>query len=189
MRLKSIALIFSLLSVPFLNSYSQSINPKWETDLSQLMDKFLECANGSKENLGCSSYVGESLAKVYKINALYSDKAKRYLMLNEMASLFSESSQWKLLGHAYEQKTLTEAQELANAHKAVVAVYTTEEGIKHVAIIVPGELQFSGTWGFQVPNSVSFVLNEPSKSYVSKGLSYAFARNMMKDVTLYSKNY
>lgn len=186
---RAFLLILIALVTSLTTTYGQSLNPNWKTDVTKLMDQFVDCASGTTENQVCSSFVGESVAKVYKVNALYSDKAKRYLMFNEMLKQFSESSQWTVLGHAYDQKALVTAQERANANKAVVAVYTTDEGIKHVALILPGELQFSGTWGFEVPNSASFVLNDPSKSYVSKQLSYAFARNMIKDVTLYCKNY
>ena len=150
----------------------------------------MSCTSSSSDTYPCSTFITESVAKVYKLDgALYSEKSKRYLQLKEVSQQLTESGQWSVLGHAYDQKALTEAQSLANAKKAVIAVYATADGVAHVAVILPGELQYSGTWGFQVPNSASFVLNDPSKSYVGKGLSYAFARNMIKDVTLYSRKY
>jgi hypothetical protein len=172
------------------STYGQSLNTNWQKDLTTLMDQFMSCTSSSPDTYSCSALIAESVAKVYKLNgALYSEKSKRYLQLKEVSQQLAESSQWSVIGHAYDQKALTEAQELANAKKAVIAVYATPDGIAHLALILPGELQYSGTWGFQVPNSASFVLNDPSKSYVGKGLSYAFARNMIKDVTLYSKKY
>lgn len=187
-------LFIALAALAFLSSSitspAQGIHATWQKDLTALMDQFLSCTSSSTDTYPCSAYITESVAKVYKLNgALYSEKSKRYLHLKEVSKQLLETNQWTLIGHAYDQKTLTEAQELANAKKAVIAVYTTPEGVSHVAVILPGELQFSGTWGFQVPNSASFVLSDPSKSYVGKGLSYAFARNMIKDVTLYSKKY
>jgi hypothetical protein len=186
-----LATLFVLAPVFFsLSTQGQSLNTNWEKDLTALMDQFMSCTSSSSDSYSCSALITESVAKVYKLNnALYSEKSKRYLHLKEVSQQLAESSQWTLLGHAYEQKALTEAQDLANAKKAVIAVYTTTEGVSHVAVILPGELQYSGTWGFQVPNSASFVLSEPSKSYVNKGLSYAFARNMIKDVKLYGKKY
>lgn len=172
------------------SSQGQSINANWQKDLTALMDQFISCTSSSSDTYPCSAFITESVAKVYKLDgALYSDKSKRYLQLKEISQQLTEGGQWTVIGHAYDQKALNEAQSLANAKKAVIAVYHTPEGVGHVALILPGELQYSGTWGFQVPNSASFVLNEPSKSYVGKGLSYAFARNMIKDVTLYSKKY
>jgi len=172
------------------STHGQSLNANWQKDLTVLLDQFMSCTGSSSDTYSCSALITESVAKVYKLDgALYSEKSKRYLQLKEVSQQLTESGQWTVLGHAYEQKTLTEAQSLANARKAVIAVYATTDGVAHVAVIRPGELQYSGTWGFQVPNSASFVLNDPSKSYVGKGLSYAFARNMIKDVTLYAKKY
>jgi hypothetical protein len=186
-----LATLFVLAPVFFsISTQGQSLNTNWEKDLTVLMDQFMSCTSSSSDSYSCSALITESVAKVYKLNnALYSEKSKRYLHLKEVSQQLAEASQWTLLGHAYEQKALTEAQDMANAKKAVIAVYTTTEGVSHVAVILPGELQYSGTWGFQVPNSASFVLSEPSKSYVNKGLSYAFARNMIKDVKLYGKKY
>lgn len=183
--------LFTIVFTLTLNvSPGQSINPNWKKEVNTLLEQFLSCASAAPDNnYNCSSYISESLAKIYKIGNIYDDKAKRYKLMNEIAPLIEESSQWTLLGNAYEQPILDQAQTLANGNKAVIAVYKTSEGIKHIAVVLPGELQFSGTWGFKVPNSASFVLNEPSKSYVEKGLSYAFTRNMIKDVKLYSKKY
>lgn len=169
--------------------FGQSINTNWKKDLNVLLEEYLKCAGSSENNYGCSAFISESIAKVYKVNNVYVDKLKRYKLMNEMSEVIAEPAQWTLLGHAYDQKILDQAQTLANANKAVVAVYNTPEGVKHIALILPGDLQFSGTWGFKVPNSASFVLNDPTKSFVEKGLSYAFTRNMIKDVKLYSKNY
>jgi hypothetical protein len=178
------ALVFSTCS-----AWSQSINPNWNRDLTALHDKFITCTSSGTDTAPCSSLISESIAKTYKVSGLYSDKTKQYLQVKEMAALISDTKQWTQIGHAYDQKTLTDAQDLANAHKAVVAVYTTPEGVSHIALVLPGELQTSGSWGFKVPNSASFVLSDPSKSYVSKPLSYAFTRNMIKDVVLYVKKY
>jgi hypothetical protein len=171
------------------SSYSQSINANWNKDLTALLEKFISCTGASTDTYPCSSFTSESIAKTYKISGLYSDKTKQYLPLKETAKQISDPTKWTLLGHAYDQKILTDAQEFANDHKAVIAIYTTPDGVSHIALILPGELQVSGSWGFKVPNSASFVLNEPSKSYVGKGLSYAFTRNMIKDVMLYVKKY
>jgi len=191
MSIVRLAALTVLASVVFsMSSQGQSLNANWQKDLTALMDQFMSCTSSSSDTYTCSAFITESVAKVYKLDGtLYSDKSKRYLHLKEVSQQLTDGGQWSVIGHAYDQKVLNEAQSLANAKKAVIAVYNTPEGVGHVAVILPGELQYSGTWGFQVPNSASFVLNDPSKSYVSKGLSYAFARNMIKDVTLYSKKY
>jgi hypothetical protein len=108
---------------------------------------------------------------------------------NEISGFIKNSEKWTLLGHSYEQATLNTAQEYANAKKAVVAVYSNAEGVGHVVVITPGQLRASGTWGLNVPSAVSFFVNDPAKSFVDKGLSYAFAKNMQKDVLIYVRKY
>jgi hypothetical protein len=184
----SVVLLLVVLSI-VSSSNAQSINSNWKQDMNSLLEKFMSCTGSGSDTYTCSAFISESINKVYKVNGLYSDKSKRYLQLKEVAKNFDDASQWTPLGHAYDQKVLDEAQQLANAKKAVVAVYKTAKGVSHVALILPGEVQFSGTWNFKVPNSASFVLNDPSKSYVGKGLSYAFSRAMIKDVFLYVKKY
>lgn len=178
-----------VLIIIVTSSNAQSINSNWKKDMSALLEKFMTCTSSGSDSYTCSAFISESINKVYKVNGLYSDKSKRYLQLKEIAKNFDDASQWTQLGHAYDQKVLSDAQDLANANKAVVAVYKTADGVSHIALILPGEIQFSGTWNFKVPNSASFVLNDPSKSYVGKGLSYAFSRTMIKDVFLYVKKY
>jgi hypothetical protein len=168
----------------------QSINKNWNQELNRSLQEFIKCKNENTEGINtCSKFVGESLNLVYNVNDFYSPSSKRYLINSEIVDFLKNSKKWKLLGHAYEQKALDEAQMLANSNKAVVAIYINEENLGHVAVILPGEMKLSGTWGFSVPNSASFFINEPEKSYIEKGLSYAFARQMVRQVLLYTRNY
>ncbi len=92
------------------------------------------------------------------------------------------------MGHGYDQKVLLQAQKHANAGKATIAIYINEAGIGHIAMILPGEMKPSGTWGFQVPNSASFFATTPEKSYIEKGSSYAYERPQIKGVMIYGRN-
>jgi len=160
----------------------QTLNPNWNAELKTSLEEFLRC----KEN--CSRYIGQSLNTVYKVNDFYSTKLNRYMVVSEIAAFLKSSDKWTMLGPAYDQKTLTIAQEHANAKKAVVAVYLNPEGYGNVVIITPGELQPSGSWGLRVPNAASFFASQPDKSFVDKGLSFAFGKNLMKDILIYSRN-
>ena len=111
------------------------------------------------------------------------------MMAGEIATYLKDSKQWALLGPSYDQKILKQAQDNANAKKAVVAVYMNETGIGHVVVITPGQLQPSGSWGLSVPNAASFFATQPDKSFVDKGLSFAFNKAMLKDVMIYTRNY
>lgn len=88
-----------------------------------------------------------------------------------------------------DQEILNKAQSLANAKKAVVAIYQNAVGAGHLVLVIPGEVQQSGSWGLQVPNVASFFLPEPERSFVDKGLSYAFTKNMIRDIAIYVRNY
>jgi len=165
---------------------AQSLNPNWNSDLKNSLRQFLACSGGSQ---ACSKFLGESLNTVYKVNDFYSTKSGRYMTASEIASYLKETKQWNLLGHSYDQKVLSQAQDFANAKKAVVAVYMDETGLGHVVVITPGQLQPSGSWGLNVPNAASFFPAQPDKSFVDKGLSFAFGKSMLKGVTIYVRNY
>ena len=171
-------------------SFGQSLNVSWEKDLMASFDEFLSCTSTTEGDLDiCGVYTGESLSTVYQVKDFYSKRLGRYLVASEIAKFLKENKQWTVLGHAYEQIVLTEAQKYANEKKAVLAVYLNDEGLGHAALILPGELQPSGSWSMRVPNSSSFFADQPDKSYVGKRLSYAFVKNMIKDVLIYARNY
>ena len=185
---KSALTVIMLTTLSFA-AHSQSLNANWKQDLTNAMKTFLGCQDTLNKNSGCSKFLGESLHIVYRINDFYSQKTGRYMTASEIASFLKSSNQWKLLGPSYDQKTLTKAQEHANAKKAVVAVYTSTFGSSHVVLINPGVLQSSGSWGLSVPTATSFPLSQPEKSFVDKGLSFAFGKLLMKDVSIYVRNY
>jgi len=181
-----LAAVFLMLTS---SSFGQSLNENWKKDLAASYEQFIQCTNSPGEKYQCSRFIGESIAKVYKTNVFFSDKQSRFLHINEISKAMVENGQWMQIGHAYEQTALDEAQKQANANKPVIAVYNTPSGIGHIALILPGKLQYSGSWGFNVPNAASFLFNDSEKSFVDKGLSYAFSKSMIKDVVLYTRKY
>lgn len=172
-------------------SFGQSINANWEQELTTAVEAFKNCDQTMVNNVNpCSKYIGESFKTVYNVNDFYSEKLGRYLTGTEIIKYLKSSNQWKVLGYAYDQKVLNEAHDYANAKKAVMAVRIDEvENIGGVSIILPGELVKSGYWGYNVPNSASFFINEPHESYLNEGLSYAFRRTMIRTVVIYGRIY
>ena len=168
--------------------HAQNLNANWNNDLKSALQEFLTCKDTPGDNNRCSRFIGQALNTVYKVNDFYSPKLNRYMAVNEIADFLKGSDKWTLLGHAYEQKVLTSAQENANGKKAVVAVYVNAAGVGNVVIVTPGALQKSGSWNLDVPNSASFFASQPDKSFVDKGLSFAFGKNLMKDILIYSRN-
>ncbi|WP_185152626.1 hypothetical protein, partial [Fulvivirga aurantia] len=165
------------------SGFAQKFNSNWEADLKSVLTEFEKCKDA------CFEAQGLALNKVYNIDDFYSEKNKRYFTTNEMADYLKENGNWTNLGPAYDTKALVKAQELANQKKATIAIYMGDDGLGHMALIVPGSLSPSGSWQRQVPNSVSFLSSDPSKSYIGKGLSYAFTKNMLKHVVIYARNY
>lgn len=180
--------IVSLLIIITSSVYGQGLNPNWNSDLKNSLQQFLTCQRTQDEQ-ACAKYLGESLQTVYKIKDFYSPKLGRYMKAGEIATYLKETKQWTKAGHAYEQNVLKLAQDQANSKKAVVAVYMNQEGIGHVVVITPGELQRSGSWGLDVPNAASFFLTQPDKSFVDKSLAFAFGKTMLKDIVIYTRNY
>nr|WKN35372.1 hypothetical protein K4G66_23640 [Tunicatimonas sp. TK19036] len=171
-------------------SYAQTINREWNGELEGEIQQFKNCDNTSKIGLNsCHAFIGKTLKTVYRVNDFYSKDKNRYMVVSEIYSYLENSKQWTLLGKGYEQEALEKAQKLANQNKAVVAVYLTDAGIGHLAYILPGQLQPSGSWGFKVPNSAAYFSSEPEKSYMNKGLSYSFPRSVITKVQLYARNY
>jgi hypothetical protein len=186
--INSLKFCFTLLLILSADTTrGQSVNSNWKESLSLFLDEFMKCT--SSGGAPCSKFIGESVQKVYKISDFYAQENERYMTVSEIASFLKNSKQWSLLGPSYQQATLTTAQTYANEKKAVVAVYLNSAGVGHVALIIPGELRPSGSWGLSAPSAASFFPAEPEKSFVDKALSYGFAKNMLKDVLIYGRNY
>jgi hypothetical protein len=169
-------------------AYGQGVNPNWKQELKVNLNKFLQCTAGG-EKTACTNFVGESLKVVYKVDDFYNKKAERYMTASEITEYLKTSRNWSSLGVSYDQEVLNRAGELANARKAVVAVYSNSAGIGHIVLITPGEMSTSGSWGLKVPAAASFFTTEPAKSFTDKALSFAFSKQMLKDVTIYSRKY
>jgi hypothetical protein len=185
LHLKVVLVAFSL-TISLHGALAQTLNGTWKQDMTASLEKFLQCPAGTGQ---CNDFMGESLNKIYKVNDFYIQKSGRYMLALEISQFLKESDKWTPLGPSYDQKVLSTAQENANAKKAVVAVYMNAAGVGHVVIITPGQLQSSGSWGLNVPNVVSFFPSQPEKSFVDKGLSFAFGKNLMKDITIYARKY
>ncbi|MEM8568543.1 MAG: hypothetical protein AAGF85_18950 [Bacteroidota bacterium] len=179
--LKSISIILMVQSAAF----AQTITSNWQNKLETALSDFKSCM-AQNDNISCKSAVGESIKSIYNINDFYNNG---HATAMEIANAIDNKTTWKKLGQAYNQEVLTQAQELANSKKPVLAVYKGEDGITaHVVMILPGELQPSGSWNLRVPTVASFFTHEPEKSFVDKSLAYAFSKTMLLRIELYARN-
>ncbi|WGH75490.1 hypothetical protein P8625_15705 [Tenacibaculum tangerinum] len=185
--MKTIYAILALL----LTSHAvtaQELNPNWKSDLTNMLHEFLQCNEPIDDISPCNKFVSEALQSAYGVNDFYSTEKNRHLIANEIYSYLKTSSKWTLLGKASDQNTLNNAQGYANLKKAVVAVYKGDVH-GHIALILPGTLSQSSTWNLKVPNSASFFIYKPNKSYIGKKMSFAFSSTDKDKVLLYGRNY
>lgn len=188
MKVRAFITTVMALIVSFTLS-GQSINEDWKKELTNSLHQFMQCEAPIDDQSPCNIFVGESLKVVYEINDFYSSSKQRYLLANEIYDFLEGSDKWTLLGNGSEQSALNNAQGYANLKKAVVAVYKAKVGHGHIALVLPGNLVDSGKWAVKVPNSASFFLNKPAKSYINQKLSMAFSKDIKGEVKLYGRNY
>lgn len=177
----------SLLLCPYF-AHAQSLNGNWKSAMDQKLNTFGECARTAESPALCFRFSGESVKEIYNTNDFYDSEKQRYMMINEIYQHLEGNENWELLGKGYDQAALQKGQEHANAGRAVVAIKKEEnDNYGHMAIIVPGELDTSGSWGLRVPKAASFFTHQPDKSFVNKKLSYAFTPRDQGHILIYAK--
>lgn len=126
----------------------------------------------SKTDASCRSFLAQSVEHIYGIKDFGSDA--NFASAAEIGKRVSTDATWEHIGSASDPEVLKKAVSSANCGQAVLAVMTADAG-GHVAMILPGAMSPSGGWKMDVPNSASFFMNNPAKSYTGKPLSFAFA--------------
>jgi len=179
--MKKIAIVCSGL---LLITAAYSFTADWKTSLTQMQSDFISCKSQNK-GAECKTYVAKALKAIYGISDFdASNKPGGALDINAVANYIKKDSKWKLLGDASSQDILKQAQDDANNNKAVVAMMVSDNGADHIAIIAPGTLTACGS--LKYPNSISFFINNPDKSYISKPLAYSF--KSMDGIKIYARN-
>lgn len=163
---------------------ASSFTSDWKTNLTQMLSDFTSCKSQNK-GAECKTYVAKALKAIYGITDFdASGKPGGALDINAVANYIKKDSKWKALGDASSQDVLKQAQDAANNNKAVVAMMVSDNGADHIAIIAPGTLVACGS--LKYPNSISFFINNPDKSYISKPLAYSF--KTMDGIKIYARN-
>ncbi|MEM6846425.1 MAG: hypothetical protein AAF632_29740 [Bacteroidota bacterium] len=181
------ALLFSFLISLTIGHLATAQSSDWKQQLQQELEAFKSCMN-QNENGDCRTVLGKSIKLVYNINDFYNAQSGGYLTPQDIGSELAKTNEWKSLGFAYNQDALIEGQKAANTNKPVLAVYRDEEGqALHAVMLLPGELQASGSWNLKVPKVASFFTHEPEKSFVDKTMAYAFSKTMLLRIELYAR--
>ncbi len=140
----------------------------------------------------CNIFAGRVLERVYGVRDFIvdpPDPSKKFYTANEIATLLSAglAPKWSRLGVASDQPTLVSAKNQADAGRLVLAVWRNPDPKKpgHVALVGPGPLAASGSWGLKTPNSSQFKLDDPAADYLSKPLACAFKKEVAAAVELW----
>jgi hypothetical protein len=166
---------------------SLSLADRWRGDIELKLREVLH-----SERLDNTSPCNVFLAKALKLLFGIADfelpgLPDEFLVANDIARyVAAHPDQWTLLGSASSQMALDRAQTYANLNAPVIAVYVSDPH-GHVAVVLPGSLQYSGQWNLHAPNSASVFLNKPHKSYVGLRLSNAFQVSDLPKVKLYTR--
>lgn len=160
----------------------------WEGTFKQILTDFNDCmSTGDKTD--CQTYTAKTIRQVYNINDFYSTSSKSDMTPYEMMEFVSTSSKWTKLGQAYQREVISKAQELTNAGKVVLVILKgSSPADAHVSLVLPGDLQTSGSWGMKVPNVAAFFTHNPTNSFVNKSISYAYTKGMMLQLEVYTRD-
>ena len=182
--MKYYKLVF-VLSIISTSVFAQS--QLWKNSLNQTLSEFKSCM-ASEGKLQCDGYTSKAIREVYNIKEFKNKADQSDMSPYEIQQYASKSTEWVKLGPAYNSETLRKAQQLSNEGKAVIVVLEDElPSNVHVSVILPGELQSSGSWGMRVPSVSAFFTHNPGNSFVDKSISYAYTKSMMLKLQVYAK--
>jgi hypothetical protein len=136
----------------------------------------------------CNWFVGKSLETVWNFSDFKNGDG--YFTANELADRLSRGllSHWKTIGSGDQQEANDTAAMRATAGNPVIAAWQSNGPTGHVALIIPGGLAFSSTWGVNVPRSASISLNDIDAAYIGCRLSNAFGSSKKNDVQYYYRD-
>lgn len=133
----------------------------------------------------CNIFAAKGLEALYSINDFKS--GDKYMSASQIFDYVSSSPNWGKIGTLFDIDSNLCAQAAANQAYPVIAVMKASPH-GHIALIIPGTVSNSGTWGMNVANSASFFIGQPDKSYISGPISKAFQPdNAKKAIVFYRK--
>ncbi|KQZ81537.1 hypothetical protein [Pseudomonas sp. Root562] len=153
------------------------------------LGQFLKCEANDPLNdqSPCNTFASRGLESIYGVNDFKSNGTSHQSANQMWDTVNAPGSKWSNLGKVFDEQNNLCAQSAANAGWPVIALLKAA-GHGHVALVIPGEPQQSGSWGMLVANSASFLLNAPASAYLNKPLSNAFgAANAQNAVFFYRK--
>lgn len=149
--------------------------------LEEIEEDYNACKMNESDDSNCNHFTSEAICRFYEIEDF--KKEGGYVSYRDIKDLVTlNGGAWKPIGIATNQDDLDLAQDNANNAKATIAFDPSKTN--HVAIILPGNQEKSGSWGLEVPNSASYFVHK-HECYFNKGLSYSFSSP--EGIILYTK--
>lgn len=149
-------------------------------DIETLQASYIECKEASTEQHGCKEFVSLAVSKYYGYD--FMGASGEFLAYDKLHNAISLSATWEKVGAANQQQVLNKAQ--ANANKGIPTLAVSGSGTKSIAIVVKGELAHSNSMGLDCPSVAVFRPRRFKKSFVGKGINYAWSN--LDDVVIYS---
>lgn len=153
------------------------------------LGQFMKCEadNPLNDQSPCNTFASRGLESIYGVKDFKSGE-KTHQTANQMwNTVNAPGSKWRKLGGVFDEQNNLCAQSMANAGWPVIAILNAS-GHGHVALVIPGEPQKSGSWGMLVVNSASFFLGKPGSAYLNKPLSNAFAAANAQKASFFYRN-
>jgi len=150
------------------------------------LGQFLRCEANDPLNdqSPCNTFASRGVEAIYGVKD-FKVGATTHQSANQMWDTVTASgSKWRKLGGVLDEQNNLCAQSIANAGWPIIALLQAA-GHGHVALIIPGEPQKSGSWGMLAANSASFFLDKPALVYVNKPLSNAFGASSAQKATFF----
>lgn len=153
-------------------SVSDTLKNKGKITMEEILESFRYCKETAENNLQCKYFIAKAIHDYFGVSDF---RLKgNYVDFENIHPIVRSSTKWRNLGLAKSQKTLDEAQDLANKGKPVLAIHTDSK-LGHVVIVMPGKLEKAMSWGgLNCPEVACFFMVQDMESFVDRSIAFAW---------------
>jgi hypothetical protein len=153
---------------------SDTLKNKGKLTMQEILESFRYCKETAENDLQCKYFIAKAIHDYFGVSDF---RLKgNYVDFENIHPIVRSSTKWRNLGPANSQKTLDEAQLLANKGRVVLAIHTDSK-LGHVVIIMPGKLEKAVSWGgLNCPQVASFFMIQDMESFVDKSIAFAWSK-------------
>lgn len=137
------------------------------------LNAFIDCKSSSSSPGSCKEYIAKSVSEYYGISDLM--EAGNYIDYDKIPDKIAELDSWEKIGDFTETNIQT-ALNMLNKFEKPVLIFNVNDSYVHVVALKPnGSLSKSRKWNdITVPSCISYFPTRASKSFINKGINYAF---------------